>query len=104
MQEWAAADCSVFMPEQTSGNITEQFTGQPGERSGTQKPATYRTLQTFPPACGSVFPIAFAGIAIQAFACIGFTFTSASGKIWCTLRQLGQDDLSGPDPSTFRLS
>lgn len=35
------------------------FTGQPGERSETQIPATYRTLQTFPPACGSVFPDRF---------------------------------------------
>lgn len=70
-------------------------------------PATYLRLQTFPPACGSVFPEHFILASLfNALACIGFTLTSASGKIWCTrfvnsARIISQ---APAKPSTFRLS
>lgn len=40
------------------------------------------------------------------FACIGFTFTSASGKIWCTrfFNSASMISLAPSSPSTLRLS
>jgi hypothetical protein len=97
VQEQAALVASVSHASANIGNITRTIsTVQLTNGRELRDQPHIGTLQTFPPACGSAFPDRFCLHRYPPFACIGFTFTSASGKSVHPLRQLGQYDLSGP--------
>jgi hypothetical protein len=85
MQEWAAADFSVFMPEQTSGILPEQYlqANLANGRELRNQPHIGLFKHFLQHAVQFSRSLLLASL-FRPFACIGFTFTSASGKIWCT--------------------